>query len=202
LLKIAVLISGGGSNLQSIIDSINCGELICEIKCVISDRAGAYGLERAKEYGIPAYVLERKIYGERLSDEILSLLSDDVDFIVLAGFLSILSGNIISVFKDRLINIHPSLIPSFCGKGMYGMKVHQKVIESGVKVSGCTVHFVDEETDSGPIILQRTVPVYFEDDAAALQKRILIEEHKALPEALKLLLMDRVKIVEKKVKIS
>lgn len=199
--KIAVLISGGGSNLQSIIDGISCGELNCEIKCIISDRPGVYGLERAANHGIPAHILDRKIYGEYLSDQILHLLGEGVDLIVLAGFLSILKGNIINRYKNKILNIHPSLIPSFCGKGMYGIKVHQKVIESGVKISGCTVHFVDEETDNGPIILQRTVPVYFEDDAATLQKKVLVEEHKALPEALKLLIADRVQIIGRKIKI-
>lgn len=199
--KIAVLISGGGSNLQSIIDGINCGSLNCEIKCVISDRAGVYGLERAQQYNIPAYVLERNLYREKLSDEILHILGEDVDLIVLAGFLSILKGEIIERYKNKIVNIHPSLIPSFCGNGMYGIKVHQKVIESGVKVSGCTVHFVDKETDSGPIILQRTVPVYFEDDAAILQKRVLQEEHKALPEAISLILTGCVEVVGKRVKL-
>jgi phosphoribosylglycinamide formyltransferase 1 len=197
-----VLISGGGSNLQSIIDSINKGILHCEIKCVISDRSGVYGLERAVKAGIPTYILERNIYGDKLSDEILRVLGEDVDLIVLAGFLSILKGSIIRLYKNKIINIHPSLIPSFCGNGMYGIKVHQKVIESGVKISGCTVHFVDELTDNGPIILQRTVPVYFEDDAYALQKRVLIQEHEALPEALRLILTGSVEIVDRKVKLA
>jgi phosphoribosylglycinamide formyltransferase 1 len=201
LFKIAVLISGGGSNLQSIIDSINSGDLNCKIKCVISDRFGVNGLERAATYGIPTHIIDRKIYGEKLSEKILHTIGEDVDLIVLAGFLSILKGEIITRYKNKIINIHPSLIPSFCGKGMYGTKVHEKVIESGVKFSGCTVHFVDEGTDSGPIILQKAVPVYYEDDARTVQKRILIEEHKALPEALKLILAGNLEIIGNKVKI-
>jgi phosphoribosylglycinamide formyltransferase 1 len=202
LLKIGVLISGGGSNLQSIIDAIENKELDCSIEAVVSDRPGVHGLERAKCKGINTFVVDRKVYGEELSKEIFKIFWGKVDIIVLAGFLSILKGDIIKEFENKIINIHPSLIPAFCGNGMYGKKVHQAVIGSGVKVSGCTVHFVDELTDNGPIILQRTVPVYFEDDADTLQKRVLIEEHKALPEALRLISQDRVKIVGKGVLIS
>jgi phosphoribosylglycinamide formyltransferase-1 len=124
-----------------------------------------------------------------------------VDFIVLAGFLSILKGKILEKFNNRIINIHPSLIPSFCGAGMYGIKVHENVIKSGVKVSGCTVHFVDKGTDTGPIILQKVVPVYFEDDPYTLQKRVLEQEHRALPEALDLLFQGKVSIIDNKVQI-
>jgi phosphoribosylglycinamide formyltransferase-1 len=194
MLKIAVLISGGGSNLQSILDSIDSGFLSCKIEAVISDNEKAYGLIRAKEKGINTYVFGRKEYGENLSYEILNLLKDKVDLIVLAGFLSILKGDLIKHFKDKIINIHPSLIPSFCGNGMYGLKVHEAAVNYGVKVSGCTVHFVDEGTDSGPIILQKTVPVYGDDTAKDLQGRILEMEHKALPEAVKLIAEGKVKV--------
>lgn len=195
MLKIAVLISGGGSNLQSIIDNINSGYLKnCTIEYVISDRANAYGIKRARENNIKTIVFDRETYSKALSDEILKVLKNKVNLIVLAGFTSILNKDFIENFKNKIINIHPSLIPNFCGKGMYGIKVHEAAINYGVKVSGCTVHFVDEGTDTGAIILQKTVNVYGEDSAESLQKRILLEEHKALPEAIKLIGEDRVKI--------
>lgn len=195
MFKIGVLVSGGGTDLQSIIDAVNTGYLTnCSIEAVVSDREGVYALERAKNNNINAYVIERKIYKGAVSDEILKLLYGKVDLIVCAGWLSILKGELIEKFENKIINIHPSLIPAFCGNGMYGMKVHQSALEYGVKVSGCTVHFVDNGTDSGPIILQKTVPVYAEDSAEELQKRILTEEHKALPEAVKLISEGKVKV--------
>ncbi|AKA70612.1 phosphoribosylglycinamide formyltransferase [Clostridium scatologenes] len=195
MFKIGVLVSGSGTDLQSIIDAVNTGYLTnCSIEAVVSDRDGVYALERAKNNNINAYVIERKIYKGAISDEILKLLYGKVDLIVCAGWLSILKGELIEKFENKIINIHPSLIPAFCGNGMYGMKVHESALEYGVKVSGCTVHFVDNGTDSGPIILQKTVPVYAEDSAEELQKRILIEEHKALPEAVKLISEGKVKV--------
>jgi phosphoribosylglycinamide formyltransferase 1 len=202
LLKIAVLISGSGSNLGSIIDSIEAGKLQCIIEMVISDKEGTFGIERARSKGIKTYVLDRKVYEKTLSKEILSLVKDKVDLIVLAGFLSILDEELITTFKNRIINIHPSLIPSFCGPSMYGIKVHQKAVDYGVKFSGCTVHFVDEGTDTGAIICQRTVPVYSEDTAELLQKRVLQEEHKALPEVIKLIAEGRVEVEGRMVKIN
>ncbi len=202
MLKIAVLISGSGSNLQAIIDRIEAGQLNCTIEMVISDREGAFAIERARQSGIKTYVLDRKLYGAALSKEILSLVKDKVDLIVLAGFLSILDKDLITVFKNRIINIHPSLIPSFCGPSMYGIKVHQKAVDYGVKFSGCTVHFVDENTDTGAIIYQRTVPVYPEDTAELLQKRVLQEEHRALPEVIKLIAEGRVEVEGRKVTIN
>jgi phosphoribosylglycinamide formyltransferase 1 len=202
LLKIAVLISGSGSNLQAIIDSIEAGKLQCIIEMVISDKEGTFGIERARSKGIKTYVLDRKLYEKALSKEILSLVKDKVDLIVLAGFLSILDKELITTFKNRIINIHPSLIPSFCGPSMYGIKVHQKAVDYGVKFSGCTVHFVDEGTDTGAIICQRTVPVYPEDTAELLQKRVLLEEHKALPEVIKLIAEGRVEVEGRMVKIN
>jgi len=187
LLKIAVLVSGGGSNLQSIIDSISAGELKnVEIEYVISDREGVFALERAKKYGINTITLDRNKYKNNLNVEIHKILSGKVDLIVLAGFLSIIKGPILEEFRHKIINIHPSLIPSFCGKGMYGLKVHEAAINYGVKVSGCTVHFVEEDTDSGAIILQSVVEVLVNDTKETLQQRILVEEHKALPRAIKL----------------
>lgn len=199
--RIAVLVSGSGSNLQAIIDSIEQKNIECTIEYVISDRPEVYGLVRAEKYGIKVCNIDRKIHKDKISDEILKVLEGKVDFIILAGFLSILKGDILKVFRDRIINIHPSLIPSFCGSGMYGIKVHEKVIESGTKISGCTIHFVDDGTDTGPIILQRTVPVFYEDDAVTLQKRVLEQEHLALPEALRLLCDDRVQIIDGRVKV-
>jgi phosphoribosylglycinamide formyltransferase 1 len=202
LFKIAVLISGNGSNLQSIIDNINTGSLNCKIEAVISDKDGAYGLERAKANNIKTFCFDRRLYGQNISDEILKVTQSKVDFIVLAGFLSVLTGNMLKVFKDKIINIHPALIPSFCGNKMYGIKVHEKAIEYGVKVSGCTVHFVDEGTDTGPILLQRMVPVLFSDTAKELQRRVLTKEHEALTEALNLIIEGKVKVVGRKVEIK
>jgi phosphoribosylglycinamide formyltransferase 1 len=199
LLKIAVLVSGSGSNLQAIIDNIESGYLSCSIEAVISDKKDAYGVERAKSKNIKTYILDRKQLGVAISDEILRIVDGKVDLIVLAGFLSILQGELLGVFKNKIINIHPSLIPSFCGGGMYGLKVHEKAIEVGVKVSGCTVHFVDEGTDSGPIIIQKIVEVYESDVAKDLQLRVLAQEHKALPEAIKLISEKAIKIEGRKV---
>lgn len=194
MFKIAVLISGGGTDLQSIIDAIENNEIIgAKIEAVVSDKKGAFGIERAKKHGIQTYVFDRKEYKGKVSDEVLNLLRGKVDLIVLAGFLSILNGDLLHEFKDKIINIHPSLIPSFCGNGMYGLKVHEKAIEYGVKISGCTVHFVDEGTDTGAIILQKAVEVLDDDTAETLQKRILVEEHKLLPKAVKLLAEGKVK---------
>ena len=199
MLKIAVLISGGGSNLQAIIDKIKQGYINAKIEAVISDRIGAYGIERAKNENIPAYELNRKELKGNLSNEILKLIDGKVDLIVLAGFLSILQGEILEKFKNRIINIHPSLMPSFCGAGMYGIKVHEKAIEYGVKVSGCTVHFVDEGIDTGTIIFQNSVPVYESDIAEDLQARVLVEEHKILPKAVKLISEGKLKYNNRKV---
>jgi len=201
LLNIAVLISGSGSNLKSIIDKINEKQLNCVIEYVISDNEEAYGIERAQKYGIKTVILNKKSFGNSLSDRILEIIDGKVDLIVLAGYLSILKGDILKKFKNRIINIHPALIPSFSGKGMYGINVHKAVIDYGVKVSGCTVHMVDEGTDTGPIIIQRTVPVYAEDSPEELQKRVLEEEHKALPEAIGYFCNDKIKLKGRKVTI-
>ena len=199
MLKIAVLISGSGSNLQAIIDNIESGYLNCSIEAVISDKKDVYGIDRAKAKNIRTYVVDKKQYGANLSGEILKILEGKVDLIVLAGFLSILQGEMLGVFKNKIINIHPALIPSFSGGGMYGIKVHEKAIEYGVKVSGCTVHFVDEGTDSGPIIIQKVVEVYSKDTAKDLQLRVLEQEHKALPEAIKYISEGTIKIEGRKV---
>ena len=201
MFKIAVLISGGGSNLLSIINQIEEGNINAKIHCVISDRESAKGLLKAKEKGIDTFVISKKKYGSKTSEKILELLREKVDLIVLAGYLSILDGEILKEFKNKIINNHPSLIPSFSGNGMYGIKVHEAAIKKGVKFSGCTVHFVNEEVDGGAIINQALVPVYFEDTAKTLQERILIEEHKILPEVIKAFSLNKIKLENGKVKI-
>jgi phosphoribosylglycinamide formyltransferase-1 len=196
------LVSGGGTDLQSVIDAVENKELNVKVEMVIGSRDNIYALERAKKHGIETFVISRKEYGEKASDKILELTKGKVDLIVLAGFLAILDGDILKEFDNKIINIHPSLIPSFCGAGMYGLKVHEAVIKSGVKFSGCTVHFVNSEVDGGAILLQEVVPVYFEDDAETLQKRILEKEHLILPEAIRLISEGKVEFVNGKAKIS
>ena len=198
MLKVAVLVSGGGSNLQSILDYEQDS---FKVEMVIGSKDGIYGLERAKNAGVPSYVVSRKEYGDEVSNKILELTKGKVDLIVLAGYLSILDGEILKVFKDRIVNIHPSLIPSFCGAKMYGMHVHNAVRASGVRFTGCTVHFVNEEVDGGAIILQEAVPVYFEDTAEDIQKRVLVEEHKMLPRAIDLISRGKVEIIDGRVNI-
>ncbi|MBC8062952.1 MAG: phosphoribosylglycinamide formyltransferase [Clostridiaceae bacterium] len=200
--KIAVLISGGGTNLQAIIDNIENGKLNCSIEAVIADNPKATGIQRAASRSIDTYILNRKELGDTLSDEVLKILDKKVDLIVLAGFLSILNGKLLKRFKNRIINIHPSLIPSFCGNGMYGIKVHEAAIDYGVKVSGCTVHMVDEGTDTGPILFQKTVQVTSEDSAKDLQNRILFEEHLALSEAIKKFSEGKILVIDRKVIIE
>ena len=198
MLKVAVLVSGGGSNLQSILDYEQDS---FKVEMVIGSKDGIYGLERAKNAGVPSYVVSRKEYGDEVSNKILELTKGKVDLIVLAGYLSILDGEILKVFKDRIVNIHPSLIPSFCGDKMYGMHVHNAVRASGVRFTGCTVHFVNEEVDGGAIILQEAVSVYFEDTAEDIQKRVLVEEHKMLPRAIDLISRGKVEIIDGRVNI-
>lgn len=203
MFKIAVLVSGGGTDLQSIIDAVESGYIKnCKIEMVISSSEKAYAIERARKHNIPCHVVSKKEFGEKQCDKILELTEDKVDLIVLAGFLSILNGRLLERFSNKIINIHPSLIPSFCGPGMYGLKVHEKAIEKGVKFSGCTVHFVNNEVDGGAIILQEVVPVKFEDTAEDLQKRILEKEHILLPKVVKLISENKVKIINNKVKIE
>lgn len=198
MLKVAVLVSGGGSNLQSILDY---GQETFKVEMVIGSKEGIYGLERAKNAGVPTYVVSKKEYGKETSNKILELTKGKVDLIVLAGYLSILDGEILKAFKDRIINIHPSLIPSFCGDKMYGMHVHNAVRKSGVRFTGCTVHFVNEEVDGGAIILQEVVPVHFEDTAEDIQKRVLVEEHKLLPRAIDLISRGKIEIIDGRVNI-
>ena len=199
MLKVAVLVSGSGSNLQSILDY---GQASFKVEMVIGSKEGIYALERAKNKNIPTYVVSKEEYGSEVSNKILELTKNRVDLIVLAGYLSILDGEILREFKNRIINIHPSLIPSFCGDKMYGMHVHNAVKKSGVRYTGCTVHFVNEEVDGGAIILQETVPVYFEDTAEDIQKRVLVQEHKLLPKAIELIGDKKIQIIDGIVKID
>ena len=188
--QIAVFISGSGSNLQSIIDNIENGNLNCEISYVIADRE-CFGLERAEKHGIKSIMLDKKLFGNKLSDEISAILENGIektDYIVLAGYLSILSESFINKWNRKIINIHPSLLPKFGGKGMYGMNVHRAVIEAKETESGCTIHFVDTGVDTGEIILQIKVPVLSDDTPEILQKRVLEKEHILLIEGIKKLL--------------
>ena len=178
--RIAVLVSGGGTNLQALIDSIQKGDINGEIVIVISDRENAYALERAKKYGIKGICIDRKYCSSRLLQELQKM---DTELVVLAGFLSILDSKLVKAYEGRIMNIHPSLIPAFCGRGFYGEKVHKAALEYGVRVAGATVHFVDEGTDSGPIILQEAVEVNAEDTVETLAKRVLEVEHRLLPAA-------------------
>ncbi len=202
LTRIGVLISGNGTNLQALIDNIASGNISGRICVVISDRKDAYGLVRAKKHGIDAVCINKKDFlndtdfNSKLLEE---LKNRDIQLIVLAGYLRILSTEIINEYRNRIINIHPSLIPSFCGKGYYGEKVHKAVLEYGVKVTGATVHFVDEKADTGPIILQEPVKVNNDDTLEALQERVLKIEHALLSEAVKLFCDGRLRISERKV---
>lgn len=203
-LKIGVLLSGSGTNLQSLIDSTKSGEINGEIAVVISDKEDAYGLERARMNGIDAVFVDAKWYENRtaFNDEIVSVLKKHgVVLVVLAGYLKILSPEFIGEYRNKIINIHPSLIPSFCGKGYYGLRVHEAVIEYGAKITGATVHFVDEEADAGPIILQDAVEVYWDDTPEVLQQRVLKVEHRLLPAAVKYYCDGRIETEGRKVKI-
>ena len=191
MFKIGVLVSGGGSNLQSIIDKSKSGELQCKVEVVIGDRE-CYGVERAKEAGIDGYTLDRKVLKKELCREIDKIVSErEVDLIVLAGFLSIIDEEFVNKWKGRIINIHPSLLPKFGGPGMYGIKVHEAVLKAGETESGCTVHYVDTGVDSGEIIAQKRVKVLEGDTPEILQKRVLVEEHKLLPESIAKIISER-----------
>ena len=192
----AVLVSGGGTNLQSIIDAVEAGKINGQIKLVISNKEGAYGLERAKKHNIRAVF-------EKDEQAIIDIMKEnEIDLVVLAGFLKILSPNFTKAFENRIINIHPSLIPSFCGKGYYGLKVHEAAIEYGVKVSGATVHFVDENADTGPIIRQDTVEVFAGDSPQDLQQRVLKIEHKILSQVVADYCDDKIRVVGRRVFIE
>lgn len=199
MLKLAVLVSGGGTNLQAIIDSIADGRITnAEIKVVISNNKNAYALERAAKAEIPAKALSPKDFTDReaFNDALLQALIDsEADLVVLAGCLVVIPPKIVEHFKNRIINIHPSLIPSFCGKDYYGLKVHEGVLSRGVKVTGATVHFVDNGTDTGPIILQKAVEVHQDDTPKSLQLRVMEEaEWVIMPRAIDLIANGKVKV--------
>ena len=204
MLRVGVLVSGGGTNLQAIIDSIASGIVTnTEIGVVISNNAGAYALERAAKHGIPARCVSPKEYADReqFNEDLVRIIeSYQVDLIVLAGYLVKIPPQLIAAYPNRIVNIHPSLIPSFCGVGYYGLKVHEKALARGVKVTGATVHFVDEGMDTGPIILQQPVLVEPGDDAKTLQRRVMEEaEWKILPKAIDLIANGKVTVEEGKV---
>ena len=201
MLKIAVLVSGGGTNLQAIIDAIDNGTITnTEIKVVISNNKNAYALERARNHGIEALCISPKDYEDRakFNEAFLERLNSyEVDLVVLAGFLVVIPEMMIKQYRNRIINIHPSLIPSFCGTGFYGLKVHEGVLSRGVKVTGATVHFVDEGTDTGPIILQKAVEVQQGDTPEVLQRRVMEQaEWVIMPKAIDLIANGKVSVVD------
>ena len=201
--KIAVLVSGGGTNLQALIDARSSGVLSSgEIALVISNNADAYALTRAHNNNIPYEVVSKSVCGsqEKFEETIIKYLDEyQIDLIVLAGFMCILSADFTSKYPKRIINVHPSLIPSFCGKGFYGLKVHQAALDYGVKVTGATVHFVNEIPDGGEIILQKAVNICKSDTAESLQQRVMrIAEWKILPQAVEMVSADIIKQKESK----
>jgi phosphoribosylglycinamide formyltransferase 1 len=200
MLNIAVLVSGGGTNLQALIDAQANSELTGgKIALVISSKLDAYALERAKKSGIPTGILLRKGFQTQqdYDEALLTLLSyHKIDLIVLAGFMSIISKNVIKHYENKIINVHPALIPAFCGEGYYGLKVHEAALNKGVKLTGATVHFVNEVCDGGPIILQRAVPVLPGDTPETLQRRVMEQaEWKILPQAVALFCQGKISVI-------
>ena len=207
MLRLAVLVSGGGTNLQAILDAIDEETITnAEVSVVISNNAGAYALERAKKKGIDAVCLSPKTFASRetFNEALLAKLqSYNVDLVVLAGCLVVIPQSIVDAYPNKIINIHPSLIPSFCGTGYYGLKVHEGVLSRGVKVTGATVHFVDGGTDTGPIILQKAVEVHEGDTPKALQQRVMEEaEWVIMPRAIDLIANGKITVEDGHVKIK
>lgn len=195
MLKMAVFVSGGGTNLQSLIDATVSGSINGEIVLVVSNRKNAYGLERAKKAGIKAECIkDDQLLIQRLKEE-------GVDFIVLAGYLAILSDELTTLYHNKIINIHPSLIPSFCGPGFYGLHVHDHAFARGVKISGATVHFVSPVVDGGPIIIQEAMDVSSASSPEDMQQMVLTIEHRILPEAVRLFCDGRLKVENERVEI-
>lgn len=206
MLKVVVLVSGGGTNLQAIIDAVESNTITnTEIIGVISNNRNAYALGRARNHNIPAMCISPKDYETReaFNDAFLCALNElEPDLVVLAGFLVVIPAKMIRQYENRMINIHPSLIPAFCGTGYYGLKVHEAALKRGVKVVGATVHFVDEGTDTGPIILQKAVGVEPDDTPEVLQRRVMEEaEWKILPQAIDLIANDRIEVKDGRVRI-
>ena len=196
MVKIGVLISGGGTNLQAIIDGCENKSINGEVKVVISNKEEAYGLERARNHKITAIC-------EKDENKIIEILKEnEVELVILAGYLKIVSPKLVNEYRNKIINIHPSLIPSFCGKGYYGEKVHQGVIDYGAKVTGATVHFVDEGADTGPIIMQKTVEVKQDDDAKKLAKRVLEVEHEILTKSISMFCENKLTVNGRRVYIN
>lgn len=206
MMNIAVLVSGGGTNLQALIDAQNSGKIKNgKITCVISSKPDVYALERAKKNNILTKVIARKDYDSIQTYTAAvrdALIEAKADLVVYAGFMTILDSQIVEAFPYKMMNVHPALIPSFCGKGFYGLHVHDAVLESGVKVTGATVHFVTEDCDAGPIIAQKAIPVHNDDTSETLQKRVMEQcEWKILPEAVSLFCEGRIKINGNKTEI-
>jgi phosphoribosylglycinamide formyltransferase-1 len=202
-IRIAVLLSGGGTTLQNIIDRAERGELDVEIACVISSRADAYGLERAKKHHLPSFVVNRKEFSsdvDAFNREIWKIIrTHEVQLVVLAGFMSLL--HVPEDYRHRIMNVHPALIPAFCGKGLYGHHVHEAVIAYGAKVSGATIHFVDEQYDHGPIILQEAVPVLDDDTPETLAERVMAKERELYPRAIQLFAEGRLRVEGRRVRV-
>ena len=204
MLRVGVMVSGGGTNLQAILDAIDSGKITnAKVEVVISNNPGAYALERARNHGIEAVCISPKSFENRAAFNEAFLKKTDeynLDLIVLAGFLVTIPEEMIRKYRNKIINIHPSLIPSFCGVGYYGLHVHEKALERGVRVTGATVHFVDTGTDTGPIILQKAGEVRQGDTPEVLQRRVMEEaEWKILPKAINLIANDKVKVVDGRV---
>ena len=204
--KIAVLVSGGGTNLQALIDAQHAGQIVNgEIVAVISSDPTAYALQRAANAGIPGYVVARKDFpsNQAMTAALVEKLQAlDIDLVVLAGFMTILTEEMVKAYPNAIINVHPALIPSFAGPGCYGLHVHEKALEYGVKLSGATVHFVSEECDGGPIISQKAVEVLPDDTPEVLQRRIMEQaEWKLLPQAVSLFCQDRLKVEGRMVRV-
>ena len=196
MVKIGVLISGGGTNLQAVIDGCENKSINGEVKVVISNKEEAYGLERARNHNITAIC-------EKDENKIIEILKEnEVELVILAGYLKIVSPKLVNEYRNKIINIHPSLIPSFCGKGYYGEKVHQGVIDYGAKVTGATVHFVDEGADTGPIIMQKTIEVKQDDDAKKLAERVLEVEHEILTKSISMFCENKLTVNGRRVYIN
>ena len=202
--RIAVLCSGGGSNLQAIIDSVEAGRIDGEIVLVLANASKAFALERARKHGIEAKFISKKEAGstEAFNDRILEELQKvNAELVVLAGYLPIVGAQVVRAFEHRIINIHPALIPSFCGVGMYGHYVHEAVLEYGAKISGATTHFVDEQVDHGGVIMQGSVPVLEGDTADTLAARVLTVEHQILPESVRLFCAGKLRVDGRHVRV-
>ena len=196
MVKISVLISGGGTNLQAVIDGCENKSINGEVRVVISNKENAYGLERARNHNIKAIC-------EKDENKIIEVLkANEIELVILAGYLKIVSPKLVNEYRNKIINIHPSLIPAFCGKGYYGEKVHQGVIDYGAKVTGATVHFVDEGADTGPIIMQKTVEVKQDDDIKKLAKRVLEVEHEILTKSISMFCENKLTVNGRRVYIN